>query len=175
MCSQLSSFEIDREIRLDHLVRFEFCLFSFWLSGKVHRDLKPENIFLFEDGYLKLGDFGLSKQNVNENHRTSTICGTAEYIAFEIYNNESYDETVDWWSTGVLIYELTTFRTPFYSSSSSQIIENILTKSVDYPPSMASSIKEIVSRFLERNPRQRLGSRTCPFGSIEQQALFKFD
>jgi serine/threonine protein kinase len=67
----------------------------------IYRDLKPENILIGVDGYLKLTDFGFAK--VIEN-RTFTLCGTPEYLAPEILQNQGHGKSVDWWTLGVLIY-----------------------------------------------------------------------
>lgn len=144
-----------------------FCVFE------VYRDLKPENVFVFEDGNVKLGDFGLSKQNIDRDHQTNTVCGTPEYMAYEIYNHESYDQNVDWWSLGILIFELSTFKTPFYANNTTMITENVLQGNVDYPTTMNEETKQIVSALLERDPKRRLGNHKSPHGSIYNQPFFR--
>lgn len=72
--------------------------------GIVYRDLKPENCLLDLDGHILLTDFGLSK--VSLDGRTNTICGTPEFMAPEILAGLHYDYAVDWWSLGVLIYDM---------------------------------------------------------------------
>jgi serine/threonine protein kinase len=81
----------------------------------IYRDLKPENILLDEDGHIRLTDFGLSKQGINylNNDQTTTICGTPEYLAPEIVIGEGHGRAVDWWSLGILIYEMLVGRPPF--------------------------------------------------------------
>ncbi|UJR29412.1 hypothetical protein I4U23_010624 [Adineta vaga] len=139
----------------------------------VYRDLKPENLFLFDDGHLKLGDFGLSKENIDENHKTRTMCGTAEYIAYEIYHKDWYDENIDWWSLGILIFELSTFRTPFYANNSTDITQNVLSNQVIYPERMKEEVKQIISGLLERDPKERLGNINSPHGLIGNQPFFQ--
>ena len=76
----------------------------------VYRDLKPENIMIQSDGYLKLIDFGFAKVIKK---RTYTICGTPEYIAPEILLNEGHGKAVDWWTLGILLYEMLAGYPPF--------------------------------------------------------------
>jgi serine/threonine protein kinase len=77
----------------------------------VHRDLKPENVLMDVDGYVKLADFGLSK--FIEKKQTFSFCGTAEYLAPEILGMKGHGIQVDWWTFGILIYEMVTGRPPF--------------------------------------------------------------
>ncbi|CAF1275590.1 unnamed protein product, partial [Rotaria sordida] len=150
------------------------CALMFLHSKRiVYRDLKPENIFMFEDGHIKLGDFGLSKQNVDIYHKTKTLCGTAEYIAYEIYHRDFYDENVDWWSLGILIFELSTFKTPFYAYNSTDIRRNVLLNPIIYPKTMIKETKQIISALLERDPRRRLGNIISPHGLLKDQPFFQ--
>ena len=87
----------------------------------IYRDLKPENIILDEHGYLKLTDFGLSKQAEESN----TFCGTPEYVSPEMLAGTGHDKTVDWWALGILIYELLSGIPPFYDKDHSVMFENI--------------------------------------------------
>ena len=74
-------------------------------SGVVHRDLKPENVLLDSDGYVKLADFGLAKF-LEQDSSTYSFCGTAEYLAPEIIDMKGHSFSVDWWTLGILTYEL---------------------------------------------------------------------
>jgi serine/threonine protein kinase len=87
----------------------------------IYRDLKPENIILDKHGYLKLTDFGLSKQAEESN----TFCGTPEYVSPEMLAGTGHDKTVDWWALGILIYELLSGIPPFYDKDHSVMFENI--------------------------------------------------
>ena len=77
----------------------------------VYRDLKPENILINKNGYLKLTDFGFAKQL--ENEKTYTLCGTPEYLAPEIILNKGHGKAVDWWTLGILLYEMLEGIDPF--------------------------------------------------------------
>ena len=146
-------------------------IFTFCLS-QAYRDLKPENVLVFEDGHMKLGDFGLCKDNIDQEPRATTFCGTQEYIAYEIYKRFEYDENVDWWSLGIMIYEMFTFITPFYDEDEMQIEENVLFKDVYYPETMPKEAKQIISGLLDRDPKRRLGNQSSPLGLLKEQPFF---
>jgi serine/threonine protein kinase len=76
--------------------------------GIVYRDMKPENILVCQDGHIKLTDFGLSKITKAQGDLTFTVCGTPEYVAPEVIRNEGHSNNIDWWSLGVLLYEMYT-------------------------------------------------------------------
>jgi serine/threonine protein kinase len=94
-------------------------------------------------------------------------------MAYEIYHYDLYDQNIDWWALGILIYELSTFKTPFYASNSTEITENVLSNDVTYPETMAQDVRRIISAFLERDPKRRLGNVKSPHGSIRNQPFFK--
>lgn len=150
----------------EYLLRYRFFF-------QAYRDLKPENVLIFNDGHIKLADFGLCKQGNDKSPRATTFCGTPEYIAYEIYQRTEYDENVDWWSLGIMIYELFTFITPFYDEDESQIEDNVLHKEIVYPETMAKEAKQIISGLLQRDPNCRLGNLKSPFGSLNDQPFFK--
>ena len=76
-------------------------------NGIMHRDLKPENILMDVDGHVMLTDFGLAKE-FEENTRSNSMCGTTEYMAPEIVRGKGHDKAADWWSVGILLYEMLT-------------------------------------------------------------------
>ena len=83
----------------------------------IYRDLKPENILLDDEGHIKLTDFGLSKILIDKSKKTYTICGTPGYVAPEVLVGKGYDKSVDWWSLGVIVYEMLTGCAPFREAS----------------------------------------------------------
>jgi len=107
----------------------------------VYRDLKPENVLLSSQGHIVLVDFGLCKQNVSEDERTHTFCGTTEYLAPEIVKGKGYGRAVDWWSLGVLLYEMLVGASPFEDSRTEGTYHKILHQPVIFPSQPALSVK----------------------------------
>ncbi|KAK3537232.1 hypothetical protein QTP70_003603 [Hemibagrus guttatus] len=131
--------------------------------GIVYRDLKLENVLLDSIGHIVLTDFGLSKE-FDELERAYSVCGTIEYMAPEIVEGgvSGHDKAVDWWSLGVLMYELLTGGSPFTvdgdENSHSDIAKRILKKDPPYPKDMGPLAKDIIQRLLIKDPKKRLGS-----------------
>lgn len=99
----------------------------------VHRDLKPENVLIDETGYIYLADFGLSKFLESEAQKTYSFCGTAEYLAPEILDQRGHGYAVDWWTFGVLVYEMATGRPPFMHKNHYTLGTLIRTGSIIFP------------------------------------------
>lgn len=127
----------------------------------VYRDLKPENILLDANGHIALCDFGLSKADISTNDTTNTFCGTTEYLAPEVLLDESgYTKMVDFWSLGVLIFEMCCGWSPFYADNVQQMYKNIAFGKVRFPKEVLSSEgRAFVKGLLNRNPKHRLGSQ----------------
>lgn len=125
-------------------------------NNVIYRDLKPENLLICPDGYLKITDFGFAKV-ISPGHKTYTLCGTPEYIAPEVLANKGHDKGADWWTLGVLIYELMAGIDPFSADSPSQIYKNILALKYAFPSSFSSECKSIVRRLLEPDLTKRYG------------------
>jgi serine/threonine protein kinase len=122
----------------------------------VYRDLKPENILLGEDGYIKLTDFGLSKEIDCE---TATFCGTHEYMAPEIVRREPYGFKIDWWALGILSYELLFGKTPFAHQNRSRMFGDIQSRAPTFPEHTDPNIVHFISGLLDKNPKTRFAFR----------------
>lgn len=129
----------------------------------IYRDLKPENVLIGEDGYLKLADFGLAKY-LAEGDSTKTMWGTPEYLAPEIIRREHYDNSIDWWTVGVFIYEMVIGIPPFYNKSHSLMFDKILNDEVRFPSKEKYSIEisdawqDLIKSLLNKDPKNRLGA-----------------
>ena len=122
----------------------------------IHRDIKPENILIGEDNKIKLCDFGWAKELTLENR--STFCGTVEYMAPEIVENENYDYSVDIWSLGILLYELLYGHSPFKAKNTKNIILNIKSHELTYDDknkNVSNSCKDLIKKLLNNNPQKR--------------------
>ena len=93
-------------------------------KGIIYRDLKPENILMDEEGYLQLADFGMAK-TLKSNEKTNSFCGTPEYLAPEVIRSEGHNYLADWWSYGILIYEMLSALPPFYHENVDKMYELI--------------------------------------------------
>lgn len=127
----------------------------------VYRDLKPENILLDANGHIALCDFGLSKANLTKNATTNTFCGTTEYLAPEVLLDEAgYTKMVDFWSLGVLVFEMCCGWSPFYAEDTQQMYKNIAFGKVRFPrDTLTTEGRNFVKGLLNRNPKHRLGAK----------------
>uniref|UniRef100_H2Y4V0 non-specific serine/threonine protein kinase n=1 Tax=Ciona savignyi TaxID=51511 RepID=H2Y4V0_CIOSA len=101
--------------------------------GIIYRDLKPENILLDVDGHIALTDFGLSKESTEGSEKAYSFCGTVEYMAPEVVNRRGHDQSADWWSFGVLMYEMLTGQLPFQGRDRKDTMTQILKAKLGMP------------------------------------------
>lgn len=144
-----------------YIAELILCLEHLHDNDIVYRDLKPENILLDANGHIALCDFGLSKADLSTDDTTNTFCGTTEYLAPEVLLDESgYTKMVDFWSLGVLIFEMCCGWSPFYADNTQQMYKNIAFGKVRFPKEVLSAEgRSFVKGLLNRNPRHRLGSQ----------------
>uniref|UniRef100_A0A8C1J691 protein kinase C n=1 Tax=Cyprinus carpio TaxID=7962 RepID=A0A8C1J691_CYPCA len=139
----------------------------------VYRDLKLDNLLLDTEGYVKIADFGLCKEGMGFGDRTSTFCGTPEFLAPEVLTDTSYTRAVDWWGLGVLIYEMLVGESPFPGDDEEEVFDSIVNDEVRYPRFLSSEAIGIMRRLLRRNPERRLGSSEKDAEDVKKQPFFK--
>ena len=121
----------------------------------IHRDIKPENILLDEKAKAYLTDFGWSNY-IQTYKRRTTVCGTPLYLPPEMVNGLAHDEKADIWCIGVLLFELTTGKVPFDGRDIDTVKMNILKLNISWPRLMDNNAKDLISKILKLNPRERL-------------------
>ena len=126
--------------------------------GVVYRDLKPENCLLDSEGHLLLTDFGLSKVAIDGDYRCRSMTGTLEYMAPEVIQEKHYDTAVDWWSFGILGFDLLTGSSPFSANNETKIKEKILKSKLILPYFLSADAKDLLTRLLRKEPKKRLGA-----------------
>ncbi|XP_070544333.1 cGMP-dependent protein kinase 1-like isoform X2 [Ptychodera flava] len=143
-------------------------------KGIVYRDLKPENILLDNRGYAKLVDFGFAKK-IGFGRKTWTFCGTPEYVAPEIILNKGHDLSADYWSLGILMYELLTGSPPF-SGADPMKTYNLILKGMDmveFPRKMTRNAINMIKRLCKDNPTERLGYQKNGIKDIQKHKWFE--
>lgn len=142
--------------------------------GIMHRDLKPENCLITTDGHLKITDFGLAKGNVHdEDERSNSFIGTMEYMAPEIVDGKGHTKSVDWWSTGILLFEMLCGVPPFKAKSRNALQTQILNAKPKFPKFMGTDAQNLLKGLLTKDPMKRLGSGPGGSDAIKKHPFFK--
>ncbi|KAI6186657.1 AGC/AKT protein kinase [Aphelenchoides besseyi] len=153
----------------------EICLAIGYLHDNaiIYRDLKLENILLDKEGHIKIADFGLCKEDVTYNDRCVTFCGTPEYLAPEVIEDSEYSNSVDWWSYGIVLYEMLSGRLPFFSRDTTKLFEMILTGNARYPSRTTAEARSLLSALLVKDPTRRLGGSVRDSAEIKEHPFFR--
>uniref|UniRef100_A0A8C9H7A3 Non-specific serine/threonine protein kinase n=1 Tax=Piliocolobus tephrosceles TaxID=591936 RepID=A0A8C9H7A3_9PRIM len=139
----------------------------------IYRDLKPENVLIDEQGHIKLTDFGLSKEGITGSNSAKSLCGTPEYLAPEIIDKTGHGKAVDWWSLGIMLYEMLAGSLPFSGKNRSDLFEKIKNKKVTYPCSFSAAVVDLLKKLFEKNPKKRLGYGIKDAEDIKNHIFFK--
>lgn len=139
----------------------------------IYRDLKLDNLLLDADGFVKIADFGLCKENIGFGDTTGTFCGTPEFLAPEVLTSAMYTRAVDWWGLGVLIFEMLVGESPFSGDSEEEIFDSIVNHDVLYPRFLSIEAVAIMRRLLFKSPTRRLGASQADAEDVKRQAFFR--
>ncbi|CAO3564965.1 unnamed protein product [Mortierella alpina] len=145
----------------EHVARFYTCEVLLALEylhshAVIYRDLKPENLLLDSMGHIKITDFGFAK-HVPQN-MTWTLCGTPDYLAPEIIQSKGYGKAVDWWSMGVLMFEMCAGFPPFFDEDHIKLYGKIMAGKVKYPSHFQPALKDLLKRLLTADLTKRYGN-----------------
>lgn len=140
--------------------------------GIIYRDLKPENILLDEEGHIKITDFGLSKEAIDHDKRAYSFCGTVEYMAPEVVNRRGHTQSADWWSFGVLMFEMLTGSLPFQGKDRKETMALILKAKLGMPQFLSAEAQSLLRALFKRNPCNRLGAGSDGVEEIKRHPFF---
>lgn len=136
----------------------------------IYRDLKPENILISTNGYIKMTDFGFAK--IIEG-KTYTLCGTPEYLAPEIILNKGHGKPVDWWTLGILIYEMLVGIDPFNDDDPMMVYQKIIKGKIKFPKNIEKDAKSIIKHLLDADVTKRYGCLKDGVKDILEHRWFK--
>lgn len=136
------------------------------------RDLKPENLLLDKNGFLKMTDLGFAKEVDDCGGRTWTHCGTPDYLAPEIIKKEGHGKAVDWWSMGVILFEMVTGRLPFTASHLTALYKTIVAGDYKMPPDVDPAAHDLITELLQVDASKRLGNLKGGAQDIKRHRFF---
>ncbi|KAE9353276.1 hypothetical protein PR003_g3957 [Phytophthora rubi] len=141
-------------------------------SNILYRDLKLENIVITADGNVACTDFGLSKEEMDDNERTSSFVGTCEYLAPELIMKEGYGKAVDWWALGILAYEMVQGDSPFRHNVPTILFDKILKEEPEFSDRFTPEAQDLIMSLLTKDPEHRLGCGPEGVEEIKQHPFF---
>jgi serum/glucocorticoid-regulated kinase 2 len=138
----------------------------------IYRDLKPENVLIDKEGHIRITDFGLSKILNKDKEKTFTICGTPQYLAPEILSCEGYDDSVDWWSLGCIMYKMLTGIDAFRFNKDESLSPDMYDQTLYFPDYIQKEAKDLIKKLLTKDPKKRLGSGSDGAEKIKNHKYF---
>lgn len=163
--------KLDENVAIFYIAQI-VCSLDFLHENRIiYRDLKPENIVINSNGYIKLTDFGLSKEGIDEDNKTETFCGTPEYLSPEMIKGDKYSYSVDMWGLGVLYYEMLFGKPPFYDKNREVLYKMIYFNEPNYTvgnKNISENSINFLKKLLVKNPYQRMNIREA-----KRHVLFK--
>jgi len=164
--------------------RFEMSIYQFFaveVACAIHhlhqlniviRDIKPENILLNRSGHIRLADLSFAKI-IADSGRTFTLLGTTEYLSPEVIEGKGYGLASDWWSLGILVYEMSVGFPPFIGTNPFTVYRKILAGKVSWPGWLGSSTKGFIQGLLVAERTGRLGCGRAGFNEVMTHSFFK--
>ncbi|XP_055909390.1 probable serine/threonine-protein kinase ndrC isoform X1 [Eupeodes corollae] len=142
-------------------------------KGIIYRDLKLDNVLLDFDGHVRIADFGMCKLQIYLDKTADSFCGTPDYMAPEIIKGDKYNQNVDWWSFGVLLYEMLIGQSPFSGCDEDELFWSICNEIPWFPVYITHEATSILKGLLEKDYTRRVGSQYSPAGDICDHIFFK--
>ena len=162
----------ERDVQF-YLAELSLALDHLHSLGIVYRDLKPENILLDSDGHIALTDFGLSKESIpTQDSKTFSFCGTVEYMSPEVVSRKGHSHVADWWSFGVLAFEMITGHLPFHGANRKETMNMILKAKLAMPTYPSLEAQSLLRMLFKRNPANRLGAGPDGYRNIQHHPFF---
>ena len=123
----------------------------------IYRDLKPENILINEDNHIKLADFGLAKEGVNDVQNSKSFVGSPAYLSPEMLMRKGVGKSADIYGIGAVLYEMICGTPPFFSNNIKILYKNISQSKLMLHDYFSDELKDLLSQLLCKDPNKRIG------------------